>query len=773
MSDSFELAERGVPFVPTLNPVDETTGTGGMGFSVGNLITVPGKSGLPSWWSPARDLFLSNIVTDSDPLKIAISTFTNKLVSVPFLIEPRDTTVVRHAETAAKLQWNLENLSGFMRGFREELKRIVRDYLESDNGCFAFIMGNGSANKPILGPALGILHLDSFRCTRTGDPEFPVIYSHTDGKRYALHYTRVIAMSNLPSPRAEMFGVGLSAVSCAIEAALELRDIATYSAEKMGSRPPRQILYARRGATISELSSAVAVFDQKMASEGMSRFAKTLLLAPKSANMELNLDKIDLASVPDGFDREKVSVLDLSILAAAFGLDLHDLSIAMTGRATAGGTAEIQSKKGRGKGVHEFIETFTDQFQRRFLPEYLTFRFDEVDDDADEQRSDIQFKRAQSREKNLSGGVTTLRVERTNMLRDGEITPEDFAMLELADGRTPDGLDILFLFYSTDPAIEALLGGFDVPDPTDIIANDASTVVPEIRKRQIDAYLTIESARNAVAAGKARMALYALQKLETLYLEAPPPEMNTNDQVALEAMDESAQLDEAVAEETDDETVDTEVVVEEKAAAIEKQLPFGLTDLTEQEAREISSATEQYGDDFEALVEDAAAGRISQDEFVREITELATAILLLLFMRGIRQTSTTLTLDEVAQIEALLGIARESAADFGADLYREATLTGSTMSLAQAIARVGIWVNMAIAAYSIGQTLRRDNPKLKWNRTPWKDSCPDCLRLNGQVHTGQAWRASGWTPRAAHLSCKGYNCGCYFTETTDPERGSF
>lgn len=783
MADELAVVEQGTPFPSTVDPVDPRNATGGMAFSLGNFITLPNRDGMPAWWSAGRDNALRNFVNKSDPLKVAVNTFINKLVSVPYSIFPKDNTMASHADLATELEWNLTNLSGFMRGFREELKKIARDYLTTDNGCFAIVLGKGSAHRPLIGPALGILHLDSARCQRTNDPEYPVIYTHINEERYALHYTRVISMSNLPSANALMNGVGLCAVSCALASAQELMDITEYAAEKMGSRPPRQILYAKTGANISELSSAIAVFEQKMSAEGYARFSKTVLLAPKSANQQLELDVIDLASVPDGFDRDRVSLIDLSLLAAAFGLDLHDLSLTITGTASSEGGAEVQSKKGRGKGVHEFIETFTDQFARRFLPTYLSFKFDEVDDDADQQHADILATRATARSTNLSAGVTTLRVERVSMLHDGDISIEDFAMLELADGRTPNGLDILFLFYSEDPYIKSLLGGFTVPDPTDMIANESATIVPEIRNREIEVYKEIEKARTTIKANKARMALYALQKLETMYMEAPPPDMEMNERIAVEAMDAGAAAangDEAAGVTGDGADVDVDATADATAAETtkeagnaEKQLPFSLTELPDSDRAFLETTLADYEDTFGELVRQAQSGRIDEHEFTRAIAEIAAAVLLLLFVRGAKVPFTRMTLGEKQTIADLISQTDLSASDFGRDLYGTLTASGKPMTLRAAFARAGLWVNMAVASFSTGQLMRRDNPRLRWVRNPMKDSCGTCVRLDGQVHTAAQWRASGWIPRSTRLECHGYNCGCSFRETKDAERGTF
>lgn len=785
-ADGMEIVQANTPFPATTYPVDPQTDSGGMGFWVGGMFA-PMVKGLPPYWSPGRDAWLREFVTRCDPLAVATATFINKAVSVPARITAVDSTIKRHNELAAELEWNLTNYSGFLRGFKEEFKKFAFDYLTNDNGAFMLVLGRGPANGPIMGKATGMIHLDSARCQRTGDPIYPVIYMHLDGKRYAMHYTRVISMANMPSPRAEMFGVGLCAASCAIEAAQELKDIAVYSSEKMGSRPARQILYVRTGATLEQLKGAVNIFEHKMASDDYQRFAKTLLLAPKVASQTLDLQTVDLASVPDGFDREKVTVLDLSMLAAAYGLDLHDLSVSLGVGGQTRSTAETQAKKGRGKGVHEFLETFADQARRRFLPDTLTVSFDEIDDDADEQRARSRDVRSQYRERDLRSGVTTVRTERVEMLRNGDLTQEDFNELELADGRTPEGLDILFLFHSQDAELKSWLGNFaGAADPTDITNNDGTAIIEEIQRRKVEVYKRIESAPNARVSNLAKMALAALQKLQTMYQEMPAPEMELNERVALEAMDSQEPPPEAD-EPTDneDETLPVDATgapVDAESEVAEKQLPFGETarslaenaDLTYDDMMVVEQVSSIYERDFQAILSDAVQGRTTQAEFDRAMEDLIASVLLYLFLRGSRITLAELTPNAAATqtIRQFIDVNRASLTQLSADVY-SGRYSPERLTLDGAMLRSRLWVNMSIAAFTMGQLERRDNPRFRWVRNWLKDSCGSCLRLEGQVHTAAAWKASGWMPRAQKLECGGYLCGCSLVETTEPESGTF
>lgn len=772
MADITEV-QRAVPFEQ--NEVDlagvTVTSIGGMSHYAINWMTSAANM-VPPYWSPMRDTWMRDFVTTCDPLKIAINTFVNKATSIPFSVTARDSSMKNHIEQAASVEVNLLTMSGLLAGWKTEFKKFIQDYLTNDNGAFLYVQGRGRTSGPVLGPAMGVMHLDSARCQRTGDPEFPVIYLHTTGERYAIHYTRIIQMANLPSPRAEMYGVGLCAVSCAIEPSLELRDIATYSSEKFGSRPPRQILYAKTGATLDQLTSAVRLFDERVTSSGLTRFSRTMMLAPKVANQTLELDTLDMASVPDGFDREKVTILDLAMIASAFGLDLRDLAISFGVAGQTRADAEVQDKKGRGKGVHELLETLSDKLNALYLPPHLKINFDTLDDDQDEQRANIRETRSSARERDLRSGITTVRYEREKMLENGEMTEEQFNEMELIDGRTPDGLDVLMLFHSNDGQITKWLGGFSVADPTDIASNDPVTMAQEIQERKRVVFIGIESAPNAKAAWKARQAMAALDKLHSMYQN--PAGLDISDQVMVEAMDEGA---DAGAIENSVEPVEVEEEVEVKVedesddesegeVVKKKQFDGALN-------AELERAVREYRDDFKEIIRQAQAGEMAREYAEQALSDIIAAILLLLFFRGSRLSMGNIRVDEQAAITEMLETNRVSMLNFLDDVYagRYNDITG--LGLEGAFRRIGVWENMAVLAYSLGQMARRDDPYLRWNRSLWRDSCADCLRLNGQVHRASEWRASGWLPRSHNLTCHGFNCGCTFVETVGPSVGSF
>lgn len=509
-----------VPFVNGNSNVATDSFLSGMEYFVPLFMSGSAQGRVPAYWSRGRDRFLRSLVANNDALKIAIKTFVSKACTIPPRVMAVDNTIARHITLAQAMQSNLLYNSGLRKGYNHAIQKYLYDYLTQDNGAFMLVLGEGNLSGPIVGRALGLYHLDSQRCTRTNNAEYPVVFADTDGKRYKLHYTRIIEQASLPSPDVELNGVGMCAVSLCLESATELRDIAVYVKEKLGSRPPRQIIYARKGATIDQLVSATDAANRKLDSEGFSFFSRSLLLAPKMAGQELILDRLDLSSAPDGFERQSVTMLNMAVVAAAFGLDLRDLAHAFGVAGATKADAEVQHMKGRGKGVGEWVEEFSRLLDQKFLPDSLVVNYDYVDDAQDEQVARIWASRSEARFRDISSNAKTVRATRMAMYRQGEITEDEFETMELEDGRLPNGMQLLSLFASNDPDMVRLLNIEGIGDPTDILGNDADEMMDLIHQAQLAVWEEFDVANATGIRRKARQAAAALEQLYDEYEKA-------------------------------------------------------------------------------------------------------------------------------------------------------------------------------------------------------------------------------------------------------------
>jgi hypothetical protein len=202
---------------------------------------------LPSWWSASRDQELRKFWKKGDHLSGAIYAMESKMTAIPRRVVPRDSSIKEHQEQADYMTAVIEQGAQFGDGWEKFFGMFVEDLLTQDNGAFAEIIGDGEKTGHIIGAPISVAHLDSHRCTRTGNIDFPVVYENIDGKKYKLHYSRVMMVSQMSSPIKEMNGVGFCAVSRAVNVAQTLIDILNYKQEKLGSRPQRALIVTQGG----------------------------------------------------------------------------------------------------------------------------------------------------------------------------------------------------------------------------------------------------------------------------------------------------------------------------------------------------------------------------------------------------------------------------------------------------------------------------------------------------------------------------------------------
>lgn len=88
--------------------------------------------------------------------------------------------------------------------------------------------------------------------------------------------------------------------------------------------------------------------------------------------------------------------------------------------------------------------------------------------------------------------------------------------------------------------------------------------------------------------------------------------------------------------------------------------------------------------------------------------------------------------------------------------------------------RADLWVNKSIRQmYNGGQLSANANGMYAWQLGQTEQHCPDCTRLNGQVHRLKDWAKRGLQPPTDLTSCKGFRCDCRLIPTGDAAKGRF
>ncbi len=336
-----------------------------------SLVTWMARAGLyiSPWWSPTRDRDLRKFWKETDHLAGAMYAMESKMTAIPFRIVAKNTANKQHVMEGEALTDLLYEASHFGDGWDVAYGKWINDLVGQDNGAFFEVIGEGDKTGPIMGMPISIAHLDSWRCVRTGNAIWPVVYQDINGKRYKLHYSRVMMKSQMPSPIAEMYGVGFCSISRCVNVSQNLQDLLIHKQEKLGSRPHRAIVITKGGLGPSDIRKAFQLAENKTDAMGLTRYSKVVVAGDPSMP-EAGLDLIELTSLPDGFDEETSVILGMATIALAFGVDARELFPAMQSGATRA-DALLQHIKQRGKAPGQIIMQTRQMFKHKFLPQHL------------------------------------------------------------------------------------------------------------------------------------------------------------------------------------------------------------------------------------------------------------------------------------------------------------------------------------------------------------------------------------------------------------------
>lgn len=393
---------------------------------------------VPGWWSPWRDQFLFKTMLDSDVLSSAIFSTTARLVSVPVHIRARDKENRNHRRIS---MWSDLLLNSY---WQDVAFAFAMDWQTQDNGAFMEIQGAGDPGGPIEPTQVpgtkdwiygtGLRVLDSQNCTRTGDPEYPVVYKHrgADGrtKYYRFHHTRIIFRSQMASSRADMYDVGLCGASRCVRNVIRLDDIRIFEDELLGVRPLSQLIFGK-AISAENMEKAFVVAEEKGAN-GDKRRVSQLVFMGVTGNPELvkaaDIKAIDLKHYPDGYNQETSMNLAINVISMGLGFDPRELWPA-TVRGATRADAEVQHWKSMMKTPGLWINGMTKELCLKWCPTVSVASFDQQDDEQARSRADLRYVRAQTREIDLRSGALDQEATHQLMLEDGDVSESMFMQL--------------------------------------------------------------------------------------------------------------------------------------------------------------------------------------------------------------------------------------------------------------------------------------------------------------------------------------------------------
>lgn len=494
--------------------------------------TVSAAEFVPAYWSKARDEKLRQFwhSRGAGHLASAVYSAQSKLSSIPFSVVARDPSIASHVDEAAATEGRLRNLSEFGQGLEVTMSKFYEDLLSTDNGGFIEVIGAGAPNGPIEGQPFALRHLDSVRCTRTGNPVYPVRYRGDDGIERKMHFSRIIYVSQMPSPRRELYGVGYCAVSRALDFGQALMDVTLYKREKLGSRPTDGILLGKgiRGEDIMKTMRAASTHVETNGAKA------GYWVALGSDATDVGIEKVSLKSM-DGMDETDVTAMSMAAIALAFGMEPSDLWPLDNASSKAGEIVSLM--RSRGKLPVQVMAAVEREFAFKVLPTYLKVEFSYIDDEEDKNRASVADIRARMRHRNMDAGVTNIQFERRRMMVSGDMSREEFVEAELRDGRLETGLPVTTLFFSDNPVLTGPGGllNIGVENPLAVSVNDIDKTIVAInlsRERVLAYMANARSPRDRRTGQEAWAAINVLLQMYDPYfdpkLDLKPPSSDGN-----------------------------------------------------------------------------------------------------------------------------------------------------------------------------------------------------------------------------------------------------
>lgn len=379
---------------------------------------------LPAYWSPHRDALLRATVVKEAFWGSAISIAITKIASLGWEIQSE------YPRLRNRYHELLLEADTIRVGWVSFLSKVLRDYLTTDNGAFIEIV---RATKSAGSAIIGLRHLDSLRCTRTGDPEKPVLYRDRIGQIHELRDYQIISMSDMPDPSDTWYGVGVCAASRAYASVYKLSTIEWYLREKIGGLHPLAI-YIVNGVLDKQLKDAVQTVEQEKTARGLVSYMGAVIVGvPDDAAPQVAV--IPLAELPDRFNRKEEFDIALLNYADAIGLDIQDLQ-PLSGQPIGTGTqSQTLADKAKGKGLASFRMDFIHALNTYVLPETCQFVFIEKDYRDLTQAASISQMLAGVSKLRIEAGITTAEQERKILVAKDELPKE---LLEEAAPKPPE-----------------------------------------------------------------------------------------------------------------------------------------------------------------------------------------------------------------------------------------------------------------------------------------------------------------------------------------------
>jgi len=340
---------------------------------------------IPAWGHPERDRALLKLwrLKGLEPIQAATAAISQKVQSTGWYIEG--------ARRVAARVHNMLHNADFGMGWETFLSKFVFNYLNQDGGVFVEIIGDGDPTQTLTTPVLGIAVMDSTRCYRTGDPDYPVLYRDMDGVQHKMHWSRIWYQADMPTTEEGYLGIGYCALSRCVATAQGLFAWSEMRNERFDDFPPAGIL-ALTGINKNMWEEQYRQYEADRQQRDQRYYRGVMTLFQANPSLKLGIDMISFRQLYEGFDERRLYDTFIDLVAMAYGIDRQEIAALSTSALGSGAQSSVLERKARGKGVGNVL-SLLERFINRIIPDSVRFSFDFADDEQDMQQAQIQHLR--------------------------------------------------------------------------------------------------------------------------------------------------------------------------------------------------------------------------------------------------------------------------------------------------------------------------------------------------------------------------------------------
>ena len=322
-------------------------------------------------------------------------------------------------------------IAGDKIGWLDFIKKFSIDLYTTDNGGFIELIRDPGtdANSKFKGPkapVIGIAHLDSGRCVRTGNAETPVLYRDRDEKLHKMQWYEVIPFADFPSPIEKMNGVGYSSLTRALRLAQIMRSLLIYKDEKISGRNPKD-LHIVGGVSTKSIEDALKRTQEQASNRGNMRFIENVVLASLDPEKPVSVATVELASLPEGFSFDQDMQWYIAGLALNFGVDYQEFAPLPGGQIGSASQGMLLSRKSSAKGPRNWMDAIVEGFTNYgVLPRNAKMIFNDKNEQEEMERQEIRTGAAEEAAILANSKIFPPEVIAKSLIRRGIYDQEDY-----------------------------------------------------------------------------------------------------------------------------------------------------------------------------------------------------------------------------------------------------------------------------------------------------------------------------------------------------------